>query len=281
MIIIVAALTATICFLVFKNTNAQISYPEKITLPKIIVKEKQDIQLLFVGDLMFDRGIRYYANLNGGNDYIFDKIHSTLLQNDLVIANLEGPITDNKSISSGTIPGSTNNYYFTFDKSVANTLFNQNIKLVNLGNNHILNFDYQGLKSTEEYLTKANVDYFGAPGSNNSSIQDISGVKVAFISYDQFNLSQPEEVIAKIAKLKLESDIVIIFSHWGEEYQLTQSENQTELAHQFIDAGADLIIGSHPHVIQPIEEYIGPDGFVDKYLWNQHLRLRWDSGETT
>jgi len=82
---------------------------------------------MFAGDLMFDRGIRYYASLNGGNDFIFEKISDLLLKNDLNVVNLEGPITSNKSVSSGTVPGSVNNYYFTFDPSVAKTLYNPSL----------------------------------------------------------------------------------------------------------------------------------------------------------
>jgi len=219
--------------------------------------KKDYVQILFTGDLMFDRGIRYYANKNGGNNFIFKKISPTLAENDLVVSNLEGPITANKSVSSGTVPGSTNNYFFTFDPSVAETLFKQNIKLVDLGNNHILNFGSAGLKSTQEYLNKANVDYFGVPNGKRSVVKTIGGVKIAFISYNEFAGDTSKIITDEIKKIKPEADIVIIFAHWGVEYNLNATEDQKSLAHQFVDAGADLVIGSHPHVIEPMEEYNG------------------------
>ncbi len=229
--------------------------------PIFNIHEKKYVQLLFVGDLMFDRGIRYYAGKSGENEFIFNKISSTLLASDLVVANLEGPITDSKSVSSGTVPGSKDNYSFTFDSSVAKTLFRENIRVVDLGNNHILNFGGAGVTSTEKYLDNASVGYFGAPGGEKSIIKNINGVNIAFVSYNEFLSSdialEQSAAINEIKKLKSEADITVVFSHWGVEYALSQTEAQKALARQFIDAGADLIIGSHPHVIEPMEAYNG------------------------
>jgi poly-gamma-glutamate synthesis protein (capsule biosynthesis protein) len=216
---------------------------------------KNDVQILFAGDLMFDRGIRYYAQKNNGNEFIFDKIYPELINNDLVVVNLEGPITDNKSVSSGTIPGSANNYIFTFDKSVAETLYRENIKLVDLGNNHILNFGDRGVLSTEKYLAQANVDYFGAPRSNRNIVKDIEGIKVAFVAYNEFYGDTKRQIEQEIIKIRKETDIVVIFCHWGVEYLEEYTQAQQDLAHSFVDAGADLVIGSHPHVVQPLEIY--------------------------
>ena len=225
--------------------------------------QKDYVQLLFTGDIMLDRGIRYYAeNFSAGekgNKFIFDKISPILKSYDLVITNLEGPITSNKSISSGTTPGSTNNYFFTFDPSWAKTLFEQNIRVVNLGNNHILNFGRDGLAQTKKYLDEVKVGYFGSPDYPKSTTTKINGVKITFVSYNEFS-AVPEETkstVEEIKKTKDFSDIIIVFCHWGVEYSLEPTEEIKNMAHQFVDAGADLIIGSHPHVIEPMEEYNG------------------------
>jgi poly-gamma-glutamate synthesis protein (capsule biosynthesis protein) len=223
-------------------------------------EEKKDIQILFTGDLMFDRGIRYYAKKNGGNEFIFEKIYYLLINNDLVVSNLEGPITAAKSISSGTVPGSANNYIFTFNPSTAKTLYRENIKLVSLANNHILNFGQHGLNSTKKYLDTAGIEYFGAPNGQKSVIKEISGVKIGFVSYNEFyggNEEEQKAVLEEIKDIKQKSDLVIVFSHWGPEYRLTPADAVKDLAHKFIDGGADLIIGSHPHVAEPMEEYKG------------------------
>jgi len=243
--------------------------------------KKDYVQLLFAGDLMFDRGIRYYAEKGGGNNFIFEKISNLLLSNDLAVVNLEGPITDEKSVSSGTAPGSTNNYFFTFDPSVAKTLFEENIRLVNLGNNHILNFGNKGLASTEKYLDESSVDYFGAPTGQRSIIKNINGLNIAFVSYNEFSSDTEAEqkaVVEEIKTLKPEAALVIVFSHWGVEYAQNPSENIRELAHQFIDAGADLVIGSHSHLMQPMEEYKGKriyyslGNFVFDQYFNEDVR---------
>ncbi|OGZ84632.1 MAG: hypothetical protein A2599_02895 [Candidatus Staskawiczbacteria bacterium RIFOXYD1_FULL_39_28] len=220
--------------------------------------EKNYVRIMFAGDLMFDRGIRYYAEKNGGNDYIFEKVSDLLKQNDLNVVNLEGPITNNKSVSSGTAPGSENNYKFTFDKGIAKTLFDQNIKIVNLGNNHIENFGYAGLNQTKKYLDEAGVDYFGAPDYPRSISTEINGIKITFVNYNEFSALQENEApetINEIQKTKGFSDLIIIYCHWGVEYAPEPTEEQKQLAREFIDSGADLVIGSHPHVIQTTETY--------------------------
>jgi len=215
-------------------------------------------QILFTGDLMFDRGIRQYASKNGSNEFIFQKVRSLLENQDLVVSNLEGPITGNDSISLGTVPASANNYTFTFDPSVAKTLYQENIKLVSLGNNHILNFYTAGLLATKKYLNDAGIEYFGAPDGPKSIIKTIDGFKIAFVNYNEFSGSaalDQSQTISEIQKLKSESDLIIVYCHWDVEYKTEPTEATKELAHQFINAGADLIIGSHPHVVQSTETY--------------------------
>lgn len=264
----------------FSFPSQIISPTGKKNLPSNKISEKTYVKILFVGDLMFDRGIKYYADKNGGNDFIFEKIHTILQDNDLVVANLEGPITNEKSVSAGTAIGSPDNYFFTFDPSWAETLFKNNIKLVNLGNNHISNFGSAGIKSTIKYLLAARVDFFGAPEYKKSIIKNISGIKIAFVAYNQFDQDLPEVTINEIKQIKAggEADIIIIFSHWGEEYQNIATDFQRELGRQFIDNGADLIIGSHPHVIELMETYNGKriyyslGNFIFDQYFNEDVR---------
>jgi len=273
---IVAVLTATICYLA---QNRQIN--QRASVAPLIIQPKSYAKILLVGDLMFDRGIRYYAKINSGNYFIFDKISPTLLENDLVVANLEGPITDNKSVSAGTAAGSADNYFFTFDPSLATTLFKENIKIVDLGNNHILNFGREGLASTKNYLDKAGVGYFGAPDYPKSTSTEINGIKVTFISYNEFSAlggAEQQSTVEEIQKVKQFSDIIIVYSHWGEEYSDLPTDAMKSLAHQFIDVGADLVVGSHPHVIEPMETYNGKriyyslGNFIFDQYFNEDVR---------
>lgn len=220
-----------------------------------ILSSQKEVSILFVGDLMFDRYIRQVAEKRG-NDFIFEKVTELLKNNDLVVANLEGPITDNESVSAETIPGEKGHLSFTFNGSLAETLAKQNIKLVNIGNNHILNFQKNGLDQTEKYLMESDVEYFGDPRKieNNYLIKEINGIKIGFVSYNQFG-EKIEATINNIKSIKDKVDIIVVYTHWGKEYEKTPINNIKNSAHSFVDAGADLIIGSHPHVVQDIEEY--------------------------
>jgi hypothetical protein len=262
-ILTAAVITAVVCYLFW-----DVIYPNKIiddsVLPKIeqfdMVKEKNYIQLLFVGDLMFDRKIRYFAEKIGSNEFIFDKIKPTLLKNNLVIANLEGPITTAKSMSVTAKVDRPESITFTFDPSLVKTLFNENIRMVSLGNNHILNFGPQGVDETEKYLTEGNIEYFGVPETKRSTIKDFNGIKIAFVSYNYYEfrgdlIKAENGTIDEIKKVKPLADIVVVMPHWGDEYILKNNKAQETLAHKFIDQGADLIIGSHPHVTQNMEIY--------------------------
>jgi len=257
-VLIAAVLTAVICFTFWQKPAQQVIK----TIPKAIIQEKNYIQLLFVGDLMFDRGVRYIAEKNGSNDYIFEKISSTLLDNNLVVANLEGPVTSAKSMSVTASVTSPESITFTFDPSLAKTLFNKNIRLVDLGNNHILNFGPQGVDETEKYLSEAGIKYFGVPQKKESTIENINGVKIGFVSYNYYEfrgdlIKAEKATLEEIEKIRPLADVVVVFCHWGDEYKLKNNKEQENLAHKFIDLGTDIVIGSHPHVIQPMEEYKG------------------------
>ncbi|EKD95490.1 MAG: capsule synthesis protein, CapA [uncultured bacterium] len=222
--------------------------------------EKQvakEVKILFAGDLMLDRYNRVLENKNGV-EYFTKEIGEIFQNNDLNVVNLEGPVTGNESVSIGTEIGNPAHFKFTFDKeSTKNFLAYNKINVVNLGNNHILNFGEEGATETINFLKENKVEYFGSPlDEKNSYIEkEINGLKIALVNYNQFYKQSPESISAKIKDAKNKNDIVIVYTHWGTEYALTESEIQKNIAHSFIDSGADLIIGSHPHVVQPIEIY--------------------------
>ena len=269
----------------FLGTMADYQTKENELVPILkIIPSSKEAKILLIGDIMFDRGIRYYAQKNGGNDFIFDKIHNQLLSYDLVLGNLEGPITENSSTSIDTKPGEPDNYFFTFDPSWAKTLFNNNIRIVNLGNNHILNFGQEGLRSTKQYLDQSNVAYFGSPDYSRSASQEILGVKITFINYNEFALLDEDinqkSILEEIQGVRGSSDIIIIYCHWGVEYAGSPAEEQVNLAHKFIDGGADLVAGSHPHVIQPVEIYKGKRIYysLGNFIFDQYFSKKTERG---
>ena len=218
---------------------------------------KKEINLLFVGDIMCDRHIRDFSE-KFGNDYILTLSKEKLAKYDDVIGNLEGPITEKPSVSQKSAMGEKNNFIFTCDPSWAETLEKNNIQTVNLGNNHILNFGAEGLRETENSLEKAQVNFFGAPEELDKHflIKNIKNRKIAFVTFNQFEANGFLKTQKAIEEVKtFQPEAIILYAHWDKEYEKTPTEKTVTLAHNFIDEGVDLIIGTHPHVVQEQEEY--------------------------
>ena len=218
----------------------------------------KSVRILFVGDMMFDRYIRQIAEKKG-SDSIFAGAIKILSENDLVVGNLEGPITDKPSVSVGSEIGAHDNYIFTFSPSIAADLWKNNIKLVSIGNNHILNFGAGGLAQTKENLRSSKIDFFGDPaGEKRITTWRKDGLKLAFVSFNQFEKDGSAKTMNDIASAKqMNVDIIILYAHWGKEFMAEPEATIKELAPRFVDGGADLIIGSHPHVVQGKEQYQG------------------------
>jgi poly-gamma-glutamate synthesis protein (capsule biosynthesis protein) len=249
-------------------------------VPSVVAENEIEIattSILFVGDMNFDRYIRILTERHG-SDYIFSCIDEMLEQVDLVVGNLEGPITSYKSVSKGSEVGSPQNFQFTFPTTTAELLFDHNIKLVNIGNNHIRDFGLSGLESTREYLAKAGVGYFGGVASNTSAyVTEINGNKLSFVNYNQFGGDTRDTVAELISTEKGNGNIVIVYTHWGEEYVEPTSWMKTT-AELFVQSGADMIIGSHPHVIQSSEVigdtivYYSLGNFIFDQYWDESVR---------
>ena len=258
-----------------KNSQAQnkaVTADEKV----------EPIKILFVGDMMFDRYIRQVSDRNG-YDFVFRKVENLLKGNDLVVGNLEGPITDNKSVSVDSVIGEKNNYVFTFDQRVPAALAKENIKLVNIGNNHISNFGSSGIESTRKYLAQSSIDFFGDPEKEDGRliVKTLKNFKIAFVNYNQFVPGAEQKTNADISKAKiLQADVVVLYAHWGKEFENEPADKLKSLAHEFIDNGADLIIGSHPHVVQPKEEYNGKLIYysLGNFIFDQYFDLNTQKG---
>lgn len=220
--------------------------------------EKEPVRILFVGDMMFDRHIREAVGKYGGKDYnyVLEPVRDKLSEYDLVVGNLEGPITDEKSVSANTEVGEKGHMTFTFDPAVAGALAENNVQLVNLGNNHILNQGKKGAEQTKKYLDEAGVEYFG--DSVDLETEFPSGNSVSFVSYNYSVPNSVDKTIENIIAARKKSDIVIVCPHWGTEYKTGDPGKAVRaLARRFVDAGADAVIGTHPHVVQMMEVYNG------------------------
>jgi hypothetical protein len=278
-------------FLVGCNRNANLKQPAKENTPPaqsaidLNIQEKKPIKILFVGDMMFDRYIRQSVAKYGNGDYgyILELLRDKLAEYDLVVGNLEGPITEKESTSVDTQMDERKNLVFTFDPAVAKALAESNIKLVSLGNNHVLNQGGEGAQETKKYLDEAGVEYFGDTGFDGSlaPVKDLSGTKIGFVSYNYSVPDSEKKAIEEIKLAKEKSDFVIVCPHWGTEYQVGDPGTSVRaLAHQFIDAGADAVIGTHPHVIQSSEEYNGKKIYysLGNFVFDQYFQKETTEG---
>lgn len=253
-------------------------YARPVTAPPLPAEETV---VVFGGDMLFDRSIRAAAEREGG-DFLFSCLGGALRDADIAVANLEGPITGNPSRSIGSAPGSADNFVFTFPPETAPLLARQGVSLVSLGNNHILNFGYDGLASTTAALREAGVGYFGDPLAHTVAHIRARPARLAFVGYNEFDPAgsarAASTTIAQIGAARGAGEVPVVFAHWGEEYEPRSLPRMRELAHRFVDAGAALVIGAHPHVVEEREEYAGAyiyyslgNLIFDQY-WNDEVR---------
>lgn len=211
------------------------------------------LRMLFGGDIMMGRGLDKYFKIYG-YEYPFIKVKRLFSQIkwDIIYANLEGPIIDNAK------PIQPLSFTFGFVPQISNALKNVGFNLINIANNHITNYGYNGVMTTRRYLTDNNIDVLGDNYECNLKYS-IQKYNIIFFGVNLVPLNNQclNELITTIKELKNKNSnlFIIVTPHWGIEYQQTPSLFQKEIAHRLIDSGVDLIIGHHPHVIQSIEEY--------------------------
>ena len=222
---------------------------------------------LFTGDIMLDRKVELQMNKNGFS-YPFEKISEFLKTSDGVFGNLEGPISKNPENYSLVA------MEFAFDAKVIEPLASANFKVLSLANNHTLNMGLAGMEETKQLLEQANIDWIGEPWqcSEKTAIKD----DIVFAAFNKtFNGCNDEKIIEIVKSIESSAPdkFLVVGMHWGEEYKLKSNSLQQDLAHKIIDAGADLIVGTHPHVVQEIENYNGKLIFysLGNFIFDQYF----------
>lgn len=208
--------------------------------------------LTAVGDIMLDRNV--WTKIKAyGREYPLSKITAQLKGADIVLGNLEGPFTSSTkhAVSGGALS-------FNFDPIMAPVLKRSGFTALALANNHTLNQGQRGLDNTRATLKKDGLDYFGDPrnGTNYHLTKTLGGERVTFLGYDNLD-GKITAVIKDIINAHHKGEYVIVVPHWGAEYQLGIQPKLQLQAKQLIDAGADMILGGHPHVVEPFEIYKG------------------------
>ena len=195
----------------------------------------------------------------------FEKLQPLFAEMDVVMVNCENAITD----SAAKVPKKFN---FKMDARLVPVFKQAGITLVSLANNHVYDYGLKGLVDTIKHLMANSIDYVGA-GRNLAEarkpvVKNIKGKKIVFLAYGNYSPAtktspgaayrNPLHVIEDVAMANANgADIIVVNFHWGEENAPLPTARDQKLARMTIDAGADIVIGHHPHVVQPIEVYKG------------------------
>lgn len=225
------------------------------------IKEKE-IALTFIGDTSFgtflqakpERMFDYVYEQNGSDkNYVFKYVKPWFVNDNLTIVNSETAFTNRTEHKNKEWIIPSKPEHAEFYKLA-------NIELANLANNHTRDYYDSGFEDTKKALDTYGIKYFDDGSSYKIKLK---GKEIVFLAYDVRHLMTSEQVIQRIESEiktnKTKDNLVIVNMHWGIEYNQPVAY-QKEYGHRIIDAGADLLIGHHPHMLQGIENY------KDKYI---------------
>ena len=233
-------------------------------------KEDQHLSISVIGDIMC-HNTQYkdaYNSSTGTYDfsYVFDDIKDYISGADIAVGNLE-------TTFAGAGKGYSNYPRFNTPEQLAYDLKDFGIDILSTANNHCMDTNYSGIVSTLNYLDNAGISHVGTNTSWNAQneilIKEVNNIKVAFLAFTYgtngitiptdksfaVNLIDDNFILKQITLAKEQNpDLICVNMHWGIEYQTKQNSEQERLANLLFENGVDVILGSHPHVLQPMEK---------------------------
>lgn len=275
-ILIVIVLTVLVIFGIYfvqhrwNNENIEIGMAEKIDEVKEEPKKDITINMTVTGDVLC-HNTNFFDAYNASTDsydfsYTFEDIKKYFDNADIVVGTLE-------SNFAGKAAGYSNYPLFNAPEQLATDLKELGFDVMATANNHCLDKGFSGMVNTLAELDKAGIEHYGTYATEEDSekylIKDVNGIKIAFLDYNYGTngISLPEGkewAISMIDRDKIKTDInnvkkenvdvVCVNMHWGQEYRLTPTDEQKELADFLFENGADLILGSHTHCLEPMEK---------------------------
>lgn len=235
--------------------------------------EQNEVQLTFVGDISLGEGVEQVAESKGYSS-LFYQASKLWEKSSLVFANLETPILRQNTVYGQADKAETVSASWTALKVASE----RGVNVVSVANDHVGDYGRKGIEHTLEALENYGVAYAGA-GENlteaaSYKLIEADGVTVGFVSFTDVipkrftatgslygvSTSSFTEPTRNVLNASRYSDFVVVYVHWGEENSLTTAEEQQQLAHQLIESGADVVIGTHPKVLQSVELY--EDGII-------------------
>ena len=240
-----------------KNTKQDTAEPITFTLTSL-------------GDTLC-HNTQYWDAYNSKTDeydfsYVYEDIKNYTLSSDITIGSLE-------TTFAGKEKGYSNYPTFNTPDSLATALKDIGVDVVSLAGNHALDYGYTGLCRTIDVFNNIGLSHLGtyktAEDQEKILIKDVEGVKIAFINYTYgtngiplpsgkdfcVNLIDKDFIKKQINQAKEQNvDMIVACMHWGTEYRTTANSEQTDLANFLFENGVDVILGNHPHVLEPMEK---------------------------
>lgn len=214
-------------------------------------RSSEDIIIMATGDVLLARTINSRMVKTENFTFPFVHVSGLLSQADIAWVNLETPLVSD-------CPFRYVSMRFCGDPRTVAGLVSAGIDVANIANNHAENHNEIGVIETEQILTAAEIEITGL---SRPVIMLIHGQRVGMLGFNDASANRwisgasYDEVEAQIADARDDVDYLIVAFHWGHEYHLSQNTHQRNLAKVAIDAGADLVIGHHPHWLQGVETY--------------------------
>ncbi len=265
---------------VFKDSEpAMAPVPEEyeaVSGPALAPEPDPEVTIVAVGDIMLARKVERLMQ-QYGRDYPWLEVKDRLQEPDLTFGNLECAISDR-----GTpLPGK--GIWLRASPEVLPQLKNSGFDVLSLANNHSLDYDAEAFLDTLKLLEETGIATVGGgsdiTGAQSPQVMTVDGLRIGFLAYTEMadtfwsydyprklKASETEAgvapydyatIVEDVRSLREQVDLLVLSVHWGIEYSHSPSSLQREHAYGFIDAGVDVIVGHHPHVVQGVEVYNG------------------------
>ncbi len=248
-------------------------------------------RLIFAGDVMFSRAVRRAILAANDPALPFHKIAPLMAGADIAFINLETPFSDTGPYHEGCL------VFHAAPEMIAGLQLAQ-IAVASTANNHSRDCGAHGVDFTLSWLRSHGISPVGSAESEAQAHAGVvlvrHGVRFGFLGYtfDQQNgnwhdidrriaMMDAASVKADVAGLLKRADVVIVSMHAGIEYKAKPSQKQIDFAHAAVDAGAALVIGHHPHVVEPLEIYRGKQIYysLGNFVFDQYQRKQTQHGE--
>ncbi len=248
------------------------------------VKAVAEVTVAAVGDVIMHGAVKDAAadhrkpDNDDGFGWLWAPVADLLGSADVAFANLETPIAP----ASGQ---GSRSFVFNAPPAMVRALGRAGIRLVSVANNHMFDQGRAGFEETLQQLEAARMPYVGAGETGREAgprLVQANGLRIAFLAYSRFfnqsgnecpsaqalrgrrcvraSLLDPDRAVSDVQAAAREADAVVVSLHWGDEYQAQPREADVALARRLVDAGALIVLGHHPHVLQPVELLPAADG---------------------